>query len=468
MPLLSRRTLIQGSAVAAAYGIGAGIAGRFGTASAAPKPVGIDAVLTEGMIDGKTATKKLMTYALAGASEPGLAPVLRMRKGEEFAARLSNRLDEPTTVHWHGLRIPNAMDGVPILTQPYVYPGDGFDYRFTPPDAGTFWYHPHCNTLTQIGRGMTGAIVVEDPKDAVFDAEVVLNLRDWRLGGDGQFIDQYKARDAAKSGTFGTVRTANWQSQPDYDVPAGGFLRLRIVASDVTRIYNLRINGAEAVIIAIDGQPLPRTTPLDMSVIAPGQRLDLVVRMPESEGASVDLEDIRPSRPKTIARFRSIGASLKRDLGDVAPLNPNPGVEPDLSSATEVPLVLSATAENSAENSICGSLGFSFWAINKVAWTGDSADPTAPLAEMKLGRTYLLNLQNVTPHAHPIHLHGMNFKVVSSSTGTVAPLISDTYLILPDERVQLALVADNPGDWVFHCHIIEHQKTGMTGYLRVA
>ena len=87
---------------------------------------------------------------------------------------------------------------------------------------------------------------------------------------------------------------------------------------------------------------------------------------------------------------------------------------------------------------------------------------------MKLGRTYLLNLQNVTPHAHPIHLHGMNFKVVSSSTGTVAPLISDTYLILPDERVQLALVADNPGDWVFHCHIIEHQKTGMTGYLRVA
>jgi len=129
--------------------------------------------------------------------------------------------------------------------------------------------------------------------------------------------------------------------------------------------------------------------------------------------------------------------------------------------------VLSATAEEAAKDSICGSLGYSFWAINKVPYPGDTPDPMAPLAEMKLGRTYLLNVENVTPHAHPIHIHGVNFKVVSSSTRQVLPLVSDTYLILPDEKVQLAVVADNPGDWVFHCHIIEHQKTGMTGYVRI-
>ena len=92
----------------------------------------------------------------------------------------------------------------------------------------------------------------------------------------------------------------------------------------------------------------------------------------------------------------------------------------------------------------------------------------APLAELKLGKSYVIDMENLTPHLHPIHLHGMSFVVLSSSTRTVLPLISDTYLIEPNEKVQLGLVADNPGDWVLHCHIIEHQKTGMTSYLRVA
>ena len=108
-----------------------------------------------------------------------------MTKGEPFAARLVNGIDDPTTIHWHGIRVPNKMDGVPFMVQPYVYPGDHFDYAFTPPDAGTFWYHPHCNTLMQMGHGLTGVIVVENPGDPEFDSEVVLNLRDWRLGDDG-------------------------------------------------------------------------------------------------------------------------------------------------------------------------------------------------------------------------------------------------------------------------------------------
>lgn len=461
MPFLSRRKLLKASAIAAAYGGGMALADRFGVASAAPDPVSLEARFVDATLDGQQVTRQVMTY---GAAMP---PVLRIRRGEAFSARLKNALDEPTTIHWHGLRIENAMDGVPFLTQPYVYPGDGFDYRFTPPDAGTFWYHPHCNTLVQMGRGMTGLLIVEDPRDQVFDGEVCLNLRDWRLGGDGQFIEQFKARDAAKGGTFGTLRTANWQPLPVHDLPAGGLARLRIAATDVTRIYSLRLDGAEALVVALDGQPLPAPEPLDLAIVSPGQRLDLVIRMPDDEGVVAELVDIRPSTPKTLARLRSVGASLKRALGDVAPLRPNPPLEPDMSTAIDIPLVLSATAENAAKDSICGTLGYSFWAINKTPWPGDTADPMAPLAELKLGRTYLLNLENVTPHAHPIHLHGMNFKVMGSSKRTAAPLVSDTYLMLPDEKVQLAVVADNPGDWVFHCHIIEHQKTGMTGYFRV-
>ncbi len=466
---LTRRNLLKAAAVGGAYASGVALAPGItrALAGATADPLLLEAYELTAMIDGKAPSKDVMSYRTSASPADVAPPVLRARRGEPFSVRFENRLQEPTTVHWHGLRIANAMDGVPFLTQPYVYPGDGFDYTFTPPDAGTFWYHPHCNTLTQIGRGLAGMLVVEDPNDPVFDGEIALNLRDWRLGGNSQFIAQFKARDAAKAGTFGTVRTANWQVEPSYDAPAGGLVRLRLLASDVTRIFNLRLAGAEAVIVAIDGQPVPSITPLDTAVVSPGQRLDLVLRMPDDEGATVVIEDVRPSTPKTVARLRAVGTSLKRSLGDVPPLAANPQAEPDLSTATEVPLILSATAEQAAKDSICGSLGYSFWAINKVPYPGDSADPMAPLAEMKRGGTYVFNLENVTPHAHPIHLHGMNFKVISSSTRKVLPLVSDTYLVLPDEKVRLAVVADNPGDWVLHCHIIEHQKTGMTSFVRV-
>ncbi|MBZ9791869.1 multicopper oxidase family protein [Rhizobium sp. 3T7] len=462
MPLLTRRNLLKASAVAGAYGVGVGIAGKFGLAEAASEPQVLKAVKTTASITDAGVTKDIMTWG-----DGGMPPVLRMTKGKPYMARLTNALDEPTTIHWHGLRIANKMDGVPFMTQPYVYTGDSFDYVFTPPDAGTFWYHPHCNTLTQMGHGMTGVLVVEDPADPTFDAEVVLNLRDWRLGGDSQFIAAFRPRDAAKTGTYGTVRTANWHQEPHYDAPAGGLIRLRIAVTDVTRIFSLKMEGAEATVIAIDGNPVPKCFPLDLLLIGPGQRLDLAVRMPDSEGAVATLEDIRGTTPKTIAKLRAVGTSLKRNVGDLVSLGENPVAKPDLSAAQKIPLILSATAESAPADSICGTLGYSFWAINKVPWPGDTADPTAPLAELKLGKSYILQLENVTPHAHPIHLHGMSFTVLSSSTREVMPLVSDTYLVQPDEKVQLAFVADNPGDWVLHCHIIEHQKTGMTSYVRV-
>ncbi|THF57842.1 multicopper oxidase family protein [Ollibium composti] len=463
MPILTRRTLLKASA-AAAGGFGLGAMGNMVSAAlAVPDPKILRTTKTTARLTEAEPTRDVLTYG-----EAGMPPVLRMTKGKPFAARLVNGLDEPTTIHWHGMRVPNKMDGVPFMVQPYVYTGDHFDYAFTPPDAGTFWYHPHCNTLEQMGHGLTGVIVVENPHDPAFDSQVVLNLRDWRLGGDGQFIAQFRPRDAARSGTYGTVRTANWQVEPQYDAPAGGLVRLRIAVTDVTRIHALTLEGAAADVIAIDGNPVPQRFALDMVRIGPGQRLDLAVRMPDDEGAVVTLRDVRGTKKAALATLRATGSSLKHDLRDLAVLEANPVPAPDIASATHIPLALSATAENVAANSICGSLGYSFWAINKVPWPGDTPDPTAPLAELKLGKSYVFDMENLTPHAHPIHLHGMSFTVLSSSAGPVMPLVSDTYLLQPDEKVQLGFVADNPGDWLLHCHIIEHQKTGMTSYVRVA
>jgi len=462
MAILTRRNLLKASAVAGVYGVGLGVAGRFNRAEAAPEPRLLKTQTIQANITGTEMTRDVMTYG-----SDGMPPVLRLRQGEPFAARLINGLAEPTTIHWHGLRLPNAMDGVPFLTQPYVYTDEIFDYAFTPPDAGTFWYHPHCNTLVQMGHGMTGVIVVDNPKDPQFDAEIVVNLRDWRLGGDGQFIAQYRPRDTAKAGTYGTVRSANWQLEPHYDAPAGGLVRLRLAITDVTRIYSFKVEGGEATVIAIDGNPVPKRFPLDVLQLGPGQRLELAIRMPDSEGAMVSIEDIHGTNPTVLTKLRAVGSSLKRNVGDLAPLAFNPVQKADLGSAEHIPVILSASAENATADSICGSLGYNFWAINKVPWSGDKPDRTAPMAELKLGKSYVFDMENLTPHSHPIHLHGMSFTVLSSTTGAVQPFVSDTYLIQPNEKVQLGFVADNLGDWLLHCHIIEHQETGMTSYLRV-
>lgn len=463
MTILTRRHLLKSAATAGAAGIGLAAAGRFvGWAAAKPEPLILKIASIEAKLTDGAPTKNVLTYG-----EAGPPPVVRMKKGEPFAARLVNGINDPTTIHWHGVRVPNKMDGVPFLIQPYVYQGDHFDYAFTPPDAGTFWYHPHCDTLIQTGHGLTGVIVVENPNDPKFDSEMVINLRDWRLGDDGQFIEQFRPRDAARSGTFGTVRTANWLDQPQYDAPAGGLVRLRAAITDVTRIYAFRVEGAEAAVIALDGNPVPQRFAPDALQLGPGQRLELAIRMPDEEGAIVSLRDVRGTKPKILATLRAVGKSLKRDMRDLGPLEVNPVAEVDVADAKHISLALSATAENLPSDGICGSLGYSFWAINKVPWSGDTPDPTAPLAELKLGKNYVIDMENLTPHSHPIHLHGMSFKVLSSSTRQVQPFVSDTYLIQPNEKVQLGLVADNPGDWLLHCHIIEHQKTGMTSYFRV-
>jgi FtsP/CotA-like multicopper oxidase with cupredoxin domain len=409
----------------------------------------------------------MTTRALLSYSDRGPAPELRVRQGEPAGVRLLNRMEEPTTIHWHGIRLPNAMDGVPFLTQAYVHKGETFDYAFTPPDAGTYWYHPHCNSLAQMSRGLGGLLIVEERRDPGFDADIALNLRDWRLGADGQLASLFVPRQAARGGTSGAVHTANWRQAPAYDAPSGGLVRLRLVATDVTRIYRPATEGAGAIVIALDGNPLDKPRALAGDTLAPGQRMDLVVAMPNDEGRTVALRDLASQGAAVLATLSAAGASRGRDLRDVAALPANPIPQADTSAVSEIALDLTATAEQVARSAFCGDLGYSFWAINGRPWPGSSPDPLAPLAELKLGSSYILVLHNRTPHAHPIHLHGMSFRLLRSDRRELPAIATDTVLVLPDERVAVGLLADNPGDWLLHCHVIEHQETGMTGFIRV-
>ena len=137
---------------------------------------------------------------------PGLLPVMRVARDQPLRVRLGNRLGEHTTIHWHGIRVPNAMDGVPFITQNPVYPGDNFTYEFTPPDAGTS-LHPHCNEADQVGRGLAGLLIVTGDEVEPFDDDIPLIVKDWRIGEDGQFLPLYTAKGRAAPARSGISAT---------------------------------------------------------------------------------------------------------------------------------------------------------------------------------------------------------------------------------------------------------------------
>jgi FtsP/CotA-like multicopper oxidase with cupredoxin domain len=410
---------------------------------------------------------------LPGRTTPALSygdgfpsPVLRVRQGESLRVRLINRLASPTTIHWHGVRLPNAMDGVPTLTQAPVAPGGEFVYEFTPPDAGTFWYHPHYDSLVQLNHGLAGALIVEERDPPPFDAEFLLTLKDWNLDSAGQFKALTTPKAAGRAGTFGGVHTVNGAIEPTYEIPAGGLCRLRLLNIDVTRIFKIVLEAAAVSIIALDGHPVPEPQPLQLLSLGPGMRADLSLRAPAAAGTEIRLINTSASAPWTMATLRT--APPTRPLVKTErQLVPNPIPEPDLAAAEVLPFAFAAGA--GAGSIICGSATPQpmLWSINKEAWSEVPA-LMPPLAGLRLGRSYILELQNATPHPHPIHLHGFAFKVLQSSERDIMPHFADTALLSPKERLRVAFVADNPGDWMLHCHIIEHQATGMTGYLHVA
>ena len=425
---------------------------------------------------------KSATVNLAGDGYPDTAvwayegtvpgPELRVRRGQPVRITVINKLREDTTVHWHGIRLPNAMDGVPGLTQKPIRPGESFIYEFTPPDAGTFWYHPHADTLQQLGRGLAGALIVEEAEPIAVDRDLLWLIEDWRLDDKARIAGGFGNRmEAGMSGRIGNTVTINGRVPNAVPVKAGERVRLRLVNAALARIIGLQFEGHNPVVVADDGQPCePHSPEGGRVVLGPAMRADLIIDMTGKPGQSYRvIDDYYQDLAYKLADLAYDAAKPARQPSSGSPpkLPANPLPEPDLAATERHEIVLQGGMMGGMSmmggigmmsgGGMMGGMGMmrhdgATWAMNGMAMTGDGQPNMPPLFTIQRGKSCLLALRNDTAWWHPMHLHGHPFRVISRN-GKPNPRREwrDTVLVPPRESAELAFVADSPGDWMFHC-----------------
>ena len=407
-------------------------------------------------------------------------------KGKEISIRVWNHLEQPTSVHWHGIRIENAMDGVSNLTQAPIAPGDFFDYRFTPPDAGTFWYHPHNRTWEQLARGLYGALIVEGDTDVKSsNRDYTIMVDDWRLTQNG-LIDEASLgsmHDWSHGGRLGNVLTLNGKDYEELAVNPGERVRLRFINSANARIMRFGIRGHRPWLVALDGQPVEPVRVDEQGVeIAPAQRFDLLV---DVDGNAEDrIEIIETSGADNLVAGYLVCGERKTNVASWKnPVRESTDVPlPNLEQARKLELVMSGGAMRFlAGGKYRGELingrtlarmHKQFWAFNGIAGMDKE-----PFFSAKTGETVILRMVNETLWPHAIHLHGHHFEVLkrgsngspnlTTAGGIEKSALRDTVLLQRDEAVEIAFKADNPGKWMLHCHMIEHQASGMGTWFEV-
>ena len=418
---------------------------------------------------------------LVGSAHPSTAvwaydgavpgPLLRFKQGERLRMEVENQLPEATTIHWHGIRLPNAMDGVAGVTQPPIAAAGGrYTYEFVLPDAGTYWYHPHFASPGQVGRGLYGALIVDEPQPPAVDRDIAWVLGDWRLDRSARIVEDFGSfMDATHAGRIGNTVTVNGAVQDSFGLHAGERVRLRLINAANARIFGLDFRGHEPLVIALDGHPVaPHRPENGRVVVGPSMRVDLLLDAradPNSSHSVVD--DFYQRRAYRLLDLRYGPNRIRGRAGAPLPaLAPNPVAEPHLADAQRHRVRF--------EGGMMGRMPMRdmrhgmAWMVNgkPVAEHDHHGEPLFTLAH---GRSHIIEMVNDTSWHHPIHLHGHTFRVLSMNGKPVAhrPLL-DTVLMGPDSRAEIAFVADNPGDWMFHCHVLEHQASGLMALIRVA
>ena len=381
-------------------------------------------------------------------------PVIEARVGDVLEVRLTNSLPEPTMIHWHGLRLPAPMDGTEMVQHP-VAPGETFTYRFLLPDAGTFWYHPHLNETVQLERGLYGALVVRGDDEPQLDGERVLVLDDVKLDRDGQvaspggWIEKHNGRE-------GGVRLVNGRSEPELTMAAEQTERWRIVNSSSARYVRLSIGGRPFTILGTGGGLLTAPVTVTEVLLTPADRIDVAVG-PFEEGAEFSVDALRLNRGAFAIPRNERFATVR-----VGPGAPSEAVLPARLREIE-PLVTGDVEPNRVVR-----LGWKPSLRNGVDFLINRESHHRAEA-VRVGELQVWDIVNRSPVDHPFHLHGFFFQVLEID-GKAPPYLSweDTVNVKAFGRIRIAwLPDDRPGEWMYHCHILEHHAGGMMAHFEV-
>jgi FtsP/CotA-like multicopper oxidase with cupredoxin domain len=381
-----------------------------------------------------------------------LGEATRLKHGEDLAFTLKNETALPLSVHCHGVRGPNVMDGVGGLTEEPTAPGKDRDYRFTPPDSGTFLIRPCVlgRSAEPSERGLTRILIVEEANPPQMDIDIPLLVDDWMLGEQGDLV----LAEPIPMGLLGTFLSVNGKPTPQpIKAAPGARIRLRLANACNARTMRLRFDGLKAYVIAVDGQPSNTFEPLKATLpFAPGNRYDLLIDLgPEPGPAGTVTAMIGNGFP--IAEFAAEG-SKREPLPPVAPLPPNPKL-PDaikLQNAKRQDVAIKGDPRSNAP-----------WGIN-----GAPGSPSnAPLVTVKRGKPVVLALKNETGFVQPMHLHGHSFRLLHPFDDGWEPYWLDTVQVPENKTIRIAFVADNPGKWLLASTVMERFDAGLWTWIEV-
>lgn len=381
-------------------------------------------------------------------------PVLEAKQGVPLEIEFTNRLPEPTVIHWHGLRIPSEMDGTEVVQRP-VQPDETFTYRFTPPDAGTFWYHPHFNETEQLEKGLYGALIVRAADELTLDGEQILVFDDLRVDKSGQ-IAKFGGLLDRHNGREGNVRLINGTSEPELTIAAGQIERWRIVNASSARYIRLSLGGVPFQIIGTDGGLIEAPETVTEVLLPPADRVELSVGPFETEAAVFNIEDLpyyRMAGKKTVERFGTIRIESRKPSAAYLP-----------ERLREIPPL--ATSDAPVTRVV--KLGFKF-SIRRgfdFVVNGERHHHDEPV---KVGSLQVWDVVNTTMMDHPFHLHGFFFQVLEiNGKKPQWRSLEDVVNVPPNSTVQIAWYPDDrPGMWMYHCHILEHHAAGMMAHFEV-
>jgi FtsP/CotA-like multicopper oxidase with cupredoxin domain len=378
-------------------------------------------------------------------------PVLRVNAGDTLVVRLTNKLNEATTIHWHGICLPASMDGTDGVQKP-VEPGEVFEYRFVVPDAGTFWYHSHTNETIQMEKGMYGALIADGETDPVVDGEKIFMIDDMKLNDNNEFTKPswFLPRMIERhDGRQGKTLLLNGKENLVINVHGGQTERWRFINSSSARYFNLHFGGKAFKIIASDGGLLEHPVTVTEALITPGERIDIAVDF--TEGETFAIESLAYNRMTFLKAKRETFATVKAGENN--------------STKAFIPERLRTIAPLAKQDApITRKIKFSVdprirdgkdFRINDSTHINDKP--------VKVGELQIWEVSNTSRMDHPFHLHGFFFQVIEVN-GKAPEYMAwkDTVNLPPTSKIKIAWMPDNrPGTWMYHCHIIEHHAAGM-------